>query len=192
MVRPARRRHPRHNRLEDVTDADARLPAGQDHFLGGNGENILQLARTELEVGAGQVDFVDHRDDLELLRKRQVRVGHGLGFDALRRVHQQKRALAGRQRPGNFIGKVHVARRIHQIELVGFAVLGWIAHGHRVHLDRDATLLLEIHRVQHLVLHLPLRDGMGGLEQPVGQRRLAVVDVGDDAEIAFERYVHAE
>src|SRR6185312_10654515 len=42
---------------------------------------------------------------------------------------------------------------------------------------------LEIERVEHLLLHLALLKGAGRLDQSVGQRRLAVVDVGDDAEI---------
>ena len=39
-------------------------------------------------------------------------------------------------------------------------------------------------------LHLALADGAGELEQPVGQRGLAVVDVGDDAEVADAGLVH--
>ena len=40
------------------------------------------------------------------------------------------------------------------------------------------------HVVEQLVFHQPRIDGPGGLEQPVGQRALAMVDVRDDAEIA--------
>jgi hypothetical protein len=56
-----------------------------------------------------------------------------------------------------------------------------------MHLDRDAALLLEVHRVEMLVGHLALSDGAGVFEQAVGERGLAVVDVRDDAEIAGER-----
>jgi hypothetical protein len=69
-------------------------------------------------------------------------------------------------------------------------VFGGIVHGHGMALDGDAALLLEVHRVKVLVGHHPLLDGVGVLQQAVGQRGLAVVDVGDDAEIAGERYVH--
>ena len=51
-------------------------------------------------------------------------------------------------------------------------------------LDRDAPLALEVHRVEVLLAHLPRVDGAGDLEDAVRQRRLAVVDVGDDREVA--------
>ena len=56
------------------------------------------------------------------------------------------------------------------------------AHGLR--LDGDAALALDVHRIEHLLLHLARFEPAGELDQPVGQRRLAVVDMGDDGEIA--------
>src|SRR5262249_12646768 len=50
--------------------------------------------------------------------------------------------------------------------------------------DRDPLLALEVHRVEDLAGHLPRVDGVRHLEQPVGQGRFAVVDVGDDREVA--------
>ena len=51
-------------------------------------------------------------------------------------------------------------------------------------LDRDAPLALEVHRVEVLGPHVAGVDGAGQLEDAVGERRLPVVDVGDDAEVA--------
>ena len=45
-------------------------------------------------------------------------------------------------------------------------------------------LALEVHRVEDLAHHLSALDRVGQLEQPVGERGLAVIDVGDDAEVA--------
>jgi len=56
-----------------------------------------------------------------------------------------------------------------------------------VHFDRDPALALEVHRVEHLVFHLTHRHRPRELEQPVGKRRLAVVDMGDDAEVSDVR-----
>ena len=53
-----------------------------------------------------------------------------------------------------------------------------------MHADRDAALALEVHRVERLFLEIARLDGSRNLEQPIGERRLAVVDVRDDAEIA--------
>ena len=46
-----------------------------------------------------------------------------------------------------------------------------------------AQLALDVHPVEVLRPHRAVVDDAGELEHPVGQRRLAVVDVGDDAEV---------
>ena len=51
-------------------------------------------------------------------------------------------------------------------------------------LDGDAALALDVHPVEVLRAGAALVDDPGQLQHPVGQRRLAVVDVGDDAEVA--------
>ena len=52
--------------------------------------------------------------------------------------------------------------------------------------DGDAALALQVHRVEDLLHHFALRERAGDFEQAVGQRRLAVVDVRNDREIADE------
>ena len=51
-------------------------------------------------------------------------------------------------------------------------------------LDRDAALALDVHRVEHLRFHLAVGQAAAALDQAIGQRALAVVDVGDDREVA--------
>jgi hypothetical protein len=82
-----------------------------------------------------------------------------------------------------------VAGRVDQVELVGLTVLRRVEHAHRLRLDRDAALALQIHGVEQLGTHRPRVDGLGELQDPVRQRRLAVVDVGDDREVADVRLV---
>ena len=48
-------------------------------------------------------------------------------------------------------------------------------------LDGDTTLLFEVHVVEHLSLGYVY--GLCCLQQTVGQRRLSMVDVGNDAKI---------
>ena len=114
----------------------------------------------------------------------QVGVGQGLGLDALARVHDQERALAGRQAAGDLVREVHVPRRVDQVQDVVLAVLGLVVEAHRVLLDGDAALALQVHRVEELLGHLPLGEGARPLHEPVRQRGLPVVDVGDDREVA--------
>src|SRR5215831_18325185 len=51
-------------------------------------------------------------------------------------------------------------------------------------LNRDSAFALEVHRVEELILLFTLVNRARALEQSVRQRRLAVIDVRDDAEIA--------
>ena len=66
-----------------------------------------------------------------------------------------------------------------------------VHHAHGVGLDGDAALALEVHRVQHLRLHLARGQRAGQLQQPVGEGGFAVVDVRDDREVANVAWVHA-
>src|SRR6266536_2173513 len=63
-------------------------------------------------------------------------------------------------------------------------VAGGVGKGDGVRLDRDPTLPLEVHGVEDLVAELPVFDRPAALDEPVGERRFAVIDVGDDAEVA--------
>jgi hypothetical protein len=67
--------------------------------------------------------------------------------------------------------------------LVLLAIARRVAQRGRLGLDGDPALALEVHRVQDLGFHLPVGQPAAELDEPVGQRGLAVVDVGDDGEI---------
>ena len=74
--------------------------------------------------------------------------------------------------------------RIDEIEFVALPVVGEVVERDGVHFNRNAAFAFEVHRVEQLLFHLALRDRSRHLEQTVGQRRLTVIDVGDDTEIA--------
>ena len=65
-----------------------------------------------------------------------------------------------------------------------FAVLRRVHHADGVRLDGDAALALQVHRVEHLRLHLARGQRAGQLQQAVGERGFAMIDVRDDREIA--------
>ena len=77
-----------------------------------------------------------------------------------------------------------MARSVDEVELVLLPVLGVVVDADGLGLDGDAPLALQVHAVEHLLAHVALGDGVGHLQDAVGQRRLPVVDVGDDAEVA--------
>ena len=135
-------------------------------------------------VGAPQVHLVQDRNHLDAEIDRRVAVGDRLRFDALRRVDDEKRPFAGGERTAHFIGKVHVPRGVDEVELVRLAVLGLVLERRGLRLDRDAAFALEVHAVQNLGAHFTVGEPAAALNQAVGERRFAVVDVGDDGKIA--------
>ena len=181
--------------VEQLRHPDAGL-AGDPQAVGGvAADEVGQLGGVLVGLGGGEVDLVEHRDDVQVVLQRQVEVGQGLRLDALRGVDEQHRALARGQGSRHLVGEVDVPRGVDHVEHVGHA--GPRARGRRprqpdrLRLDRDPALALDVHPVEVLRAHLPGLDDPGHLEHPVGERRLAVVDVGDDAEVADQRRVGA-
>ena len=170
--------------------ADALLRRGEEDLVGAEAERVDELLRDALRLGAGQVDLVDDGDELEVGFHGQVDVGERLGLDALGRIDDEERALAGGERAGDLVAEVDVAGGVDEVELVGAAVAGGEGHADGLGLDGDALLALQVHGVEHLRGHIALRDRAGLLEKPVGERRFAVVDVGDDAEVANAGWFH--
>ncbi len=147
-------------------------------------DDVLDLLLDPLGLGCRQVDLVEHRHDLVVGVDRLVGVGEGLRLDALGGVDQQHRALAGAQGPADLVGEVDVARRVDQVQLIGLAVAGRVGEAHGLRLDGDAALALDLHGIEHLAGHLARLEPAAALDEPVGEGRLAVIDVGDDREIA--------
>ena len=75
-------------------------------------------------------------------------------------------------------------RCVNQVQNILFSIFRAIGQGDGVALDGDAAFPLDVHVVQHLVLKISFIADTGELDQPVGQRGFAVVDVGDDAEVS--------
>ena len=77
-----------------------------------------------------------------------------------------------------------MAGRVHQVQDVILAVLGGVIQPHRLRLDRNPALTLDIHIVENLFGHLALGQSATNLDQPVGDGRLAMVDMRDNRKIA--------
>ena len=77
-----------------------------------------------------------------------------------------------------------MARGVDEVELVFDAVVGGVREADGVALDGDAPLPFDVHGVQDLVPELAFSHHAGPLDEAVRQGGLAVVDMGDDAEVA--------
>ena len=149
-------------------------------------EKLRELGRGAVRVGLRKVDLVRDGDDLELVVEREVGVRERLRLDALRGVDEQERALAGLKRARDLVREVDVPGGVDQVQLVASP-----EDAHRLRLDRDPALAFELHRVEDLLAHLPLGDRVGQLEDAIGERRLAMVDVRDDREVADPFLLHS-
>ena len=170
--------------FEHVLNVESRFRRNGGAILGGDPDDLFNLVAATFDVGGRKVDLVDHGDDFEVRVHSEVGVGKGLGFDALRGVHHQESALAGVQTAGDFVVEVHVTGRVDQVEYIFFAVLRGIIEFDGAGFDGDAAFAFEFHVVEQLVFHVALFHGAGQFEDAVGEGGLAVVDVGDDGEIA--------
>ena len=178
------RRQPGHQGFEHALDVEPGLGRDQHRIGGVEPDHILDLLPDPLGLGRRQVDLVQHRDDLVPGLDRLIDIGQGLRLDPLAGVDDQQRALAGGQGAADLIGEIDMPRRVHQIEDIALTVLGAVLQSNGLRLDGDAALALELHVVEHLLAHLARLEPAAGLDQPVGQGRLAVVDMRDDREIA--------
>ncbi len=83
-----------------------------------------------------------------------------------------------------------MAGRVDQIQNILLPVLRLVIQPHGVGLDRDAALTLQVHIVEQLLFHIAVGDRTGQLQDAVGKRRFAVVDMGDDGKISNALGVH--
>ena len=113
---------------------------------------------------------------LERLAEHEAR----LRQRALARVDEQEHAVDHRQAALDLAAEVGVARRVDDVDLRPA-----VADGRVLGEDRDALLALEVHRVEHALGDVLVRAERAGLpEQRVDERRLPVVDVRDDRDVA--------
>ena len=118
-------------------------------------------------------------------------IRQALSLEALRGVDQQDRSLAGGQAPRDLVGEVDVAGRVDEVQLE-LSPVPVVRQSHGLSLDGDPALPLELHAVEVLLAHLPFGHCVRDVEESIRERRLAVVDVRDDAEIADPRLLHRQ
>ena len=186
-----RRGHHLDHALQNFLDSKAGLGRRQQDIGGVAADDARKFGRVFLGLRRRQVDLVEHRDDDEIVLECEVQVGEGLRLDALCRVDQKDRALACGQRSGYLVGEVHVTGGVDHVEDVMLPIIGRERQAHGLALDGDAALALDVHAVQVLGPHLTWVDDPGDLQHAVGQGRLPVVDVRDDAEIPDHRRIGA-
>ena len=128
----------------------------------------------------GAVDLVDDDDGLEAHPQRLRHHEFGLRQRTLGGVDQHQRAVHHVENALDLAAEIGMARRIDDVD-AGVLPL----HRRGLGQNGDAALALQvvgIHRALNLALVVAVDAGL--LQQAIDQRGLAVVDVGDDGDVA--------
>ena len=129
--------------------------------------------------GVGAVDLVDDDDRLQAALERLGEHEPRLRHRAFGRVDQHQRPVGHAQHALDLAAEVGVARRVDDVDL--HALVG---DGDVLGQDRDAALALQVVGVEDAVAdELAVAELAALAQQAVDQRRLAVVDVGDDGDV---------
>jgi hypothetical protein len=181
-----RRRKLVNDGLQELVDSRAELRRDGNGLERVEPEVGIDLLPDPVDVSRRKIDLVDDREECEVVLHGHVEVRERLGFDPLGRVDEDEGAVAGHERAPHLVGEVHVSRGVDEVELILLSVLGVVQQADGVALDGDPSLPFDIHGVEDLIAELAVGDGPALLDEPVGEGRLPVIDVGDDAEIANE------
>ena len=143
-------------------------------------EELVHLVEDLRDARVGPVDLVDHEDHRKVRLERLAQHEPRLRERALARVDEEQHTVDHGERALDLAAEVGVTGRVDDVEdhvaVANRRVLGE---------DRDALLTLEVVRVHHPLVDVLVGAERAGLpQQGVDQRGLAVVDVGDDRDVA--------
>src|SRR5205085_2924894 len=165
---------------------------GEIEHSGPGAEAVLDHADAHVEVGTGAIQLVNeaHPRNLVLLGLPPDRLG--LGLDASDAIEAGNRAVEHAKRTLDLDREVDVTGGVDNVDAVLRAVARAPETGRRRRRDGDSALLFLLHPVHRGRALVDLADlvGLAGvIEDALGRRRLAGVDVRHDADvaIAFER-----
>ena len=146
-------------------------------------EQVVDLVQHFLRARIGPVDLVDDDDRRQPALERLAQHEPRLRQRPFRRVDEQHHAVDHRQRALHLAAEVGVARRVDDVDQHVVVVDGGVLRE-----NRDAALALEL-GVVHGALGDPLvrAERAALVQQRVDERGLAVVDVGDDGDVAPQR-----
>ena len=157
-------------------------PIGSCTTAGFGVEAIADHLDAAPEVGADAVHLVDEAEARHVVLVRLPPHRLGLRLDAGDRVEHRDRAVEDAQRALDLDREVDVAGRVDDVDLAVAPLRG--GRGRR---DRDAALLLLDHVVHDRGAFVHLADLVGAagvVEDALGRRGLARVDVGHDPDVA--------
>ena len=142
-------------------------------------EEIEDLVDHLVGAGGGAIDLVDDEDRIQTGGERLAGHEARLRHRALHRIHHEQHRVDHRQDPLHLAAEVGMPRGVHDVDPASPVLdRGGLRQ------DGDAAFLLEVAAVERPLGDHGARIGGGLLQQPVHERGLAVIDVGDDGDVA--------
>ena len=165
-----------------VDDREVQLLIGGAELV----EQVEDLVDHPFRTGARTVDLVDHDDRLEAHREGLLGHEAGLRHRAVHRIDQDQHGVDHRQHALDLTAEVGVAGGIDDVDpVLDAGLLVFPGDGRVLGQDGDAAFLFLVVAVHHaLGEDGALGQGAGLLQQLVDQGGLAMVDVGDDGDVA--------
>ena len=77
-----------------------------------------------------------------------------------------------------------MAGRVDHVELVLVAIIRIVIQRHALGFNRDATLTLNIHGIENLILHFTFTETTAYLDKTISQSRFAMVNMGNNRKIS--------
>ena len=167
------RRVPAFARGENMREVVEHVLAAEIH------EQLETFVERFVRSSIGAIDLVDDDNRLQLALERLGEHVPGLRHRPFGRVDKHQRAVGHPQHALDLAAEVGVARRVDEIDFHAVVVEGDVLGQ-----DRDAALALQVVRVENAIA-----DELAGTElaalaqQAIDERRLAVIDVGDDGDV---------
>ena len=175
-----RRRHLLHNPLQHLFHIFAGFGGNGNGIGHVKADDVFHFLLHPVDVRAGKVDFINDRNDFQVMVQSQVHIGQSLGLHPLGGINDKDSSFAGGKTAGYFIIKIHMAWGVDQVQFIGIAVFILVHEPHGLLLNGDAPFPLQIHGVQNLGFHVPLLHRTGKFDKPIRQGGLAVVDMGNN------------
>ncbi len=143
-------------------------------------EQIEGLVHDPIRTRARAIHLVDHDDGLESEGQRLARDKTGLRHRTFHRIDQQQHAFHHRQHALDLAAEIGVSGGIDNVDVRAFVLDGAVLRQ-----DRDAAFLFQVIGVHDPLCDMLMRGKRAGLAQKfVDQRGLAVVDVGNNGDVA--------
>jgi hypothetical protein len=143
-------------------------------------EQIESLVDHPIGTGTVAIHLVDHDDGTQTQCQRFLGDETCLRHRAFDRIHQQQYAIDPTQHALYFAAEVGMAGRVHDVDMHAFVI-----HCAVLRQNGDAALFFQVVAIHHALGDMFVGGKRAGLtEQLVHQSGLAVVNVGDDGDIA--------